>query len=70
MQDKVDEITVYTIYRVTGKEFRWVRKTTTNYRIIGASTQPYNSKKSALENIERTQKEPFTLKYEEVTLFP
>jgi hypothetical protein len=56
---KLDEITVY---KTPEGEVRWTRKTTTNYRIVGASTQGYNSLQAAMDNIDRTQKGPFTLK--------
>lgn len=55
---KADKITVY---KNPEGEIRWTRKTCTNHKIVGASTQPYNSVKAALANIHRTQRGPFVL---------
>ena len=52
---------IITIYKSPEGEIRWTRTTASNHKIVGASTQGYNSKRSAKENIKRTQKEPFTL---------
>lgn len=57
-----DEIRVY---RLTDPEvpssqrWRWTRRTTTNYRTVGASSEGYARKDGALRNIRRTQKGPY-----------
>lgn len=40
-------------------KWRWTRKTSTNHKIVGASTEGYTKQQGCLDNIERTQKEPF-----------
>lgn len=55
---KPDEIR---IYKNPDGEIRWTRTTQTNHKIVGASTQGYNSVRAAMSNIKRTQKGPFTL---------
>jgi uncharacterized protein YegP (UPF0339 family) len=68
-----DRITVYKAFRdsdpmqlgVTTAEWRWTRRTTTNHRIVAASSEGYARKDGALRNIKRTQKAPYTMVIEE-----
>lgn len=55
--DKID------IYKDENGEFRWTRKTDTNFKIVGASSQGYTRLKYAMDNIERTQKTPFVVNF-------
>lgn len=60
MTTKPDKINVY---RDSNKEWRWVRKTVTNNKIVGASSEGYKRKEGALANIRRTQKGPCIVYY-------
>lgn len=55
---KTDEIRVY---KDDNGEIRWTRTNKGNHKIIGASTQGYNSVRAAMSNIKRTQKQPYSL---------
>lgn len=55
---KKDEIR---IYKNPDGEIRWTRTTKGNHKIVGASTQGYNSVRAAMANIKRTQKGPYDL---------
>lgn len=50
------------LYRETNTgDWRWTRRAAGNNEIVSASTQGYASEVSARENIERTQKQPYTI---------
>jgi uncharacterized protein YegP (UPF0339 family) len=58
-----DEIIVYTLTdSPASSRWRWTRRTKTNYKIVGASSEGYARKDGALRNIARTQREPYTIK--------
>lgn len=61
---KLKKVDVITLYRNAEGEIRWTRTNGYNKKIVGASTQGYNSKRSAMSNINRTQKMPYILKDE------
>lgn len=56
---KPDEIE---IYKDLHGALRWTRRTKTNHKIVGASTEGYNTMRAIMANIKRTQKPPFSLK--------
>lgn len=62
---KPDQIVVYRAKKGRKKdapmEFRWSRKSAANGKKIGASTEGYARKQTALDNIERTQKMPYEI---------
>lgn len=41
--------------------YRWTRRTTTNWKIVGASSEGYSRLSSAMANIKRTQREPYII---------
>lgn len=50
------------LYRTTNSgEWRWTRRASGNNEIIGQSTEGYVNQRAALDNIERTQKQPYTI---------
>ena len=59
-EDKLDKLDEIKVYR-SSNEYRWVRRTTTNWKIIGASTEGYSRAEGALANIQRTQRGPYVL---------
>jgi len=66
--DKLDEIRIYeSRSHVDGEDvpassrIRWTRRTTTNYKVVGASHEGYSRVAGAMANIKRTQKEPYII---------
>lgn len=47
---KKDEIT---LFKDAKDEWRWVRKCTTNGKIVGASTEGYKNKSDCIDNVNR-----------------
>lgn len=63
---KSDVIRVYIDMEAPkSSRFKWTRKTSTNHRIVGSSTEGYSRLKGALDNIDRTQKEPYTFVFDD-----
>jgi uncharacterized protein YegP (UPF0339 family) len=59
---KPDEIVVYKDEDAPVKsQWRWTRRNGGNSKIVGASSEGYARKDSALRNIKRTQKTPYTI---------
>jgi len=57
-----DEIRVYESEdSPPSSRYRWTRRTTTNWRVVGTSSEGYARVRGALANIERTQRGPYTL---------
>jgi uncharacterized protein YegP (UPF0339 family) len=58
---------VITVYKATDPEvpsssrWRWTRRNGANHKVVGASSEGYARKDSALRNIKRTQKTPYTI---------